>query len=77
MCHSCWFRGPKSKLPLENKAFINKCIVKPICLALGCAKVSTAKIIQMSQLNVLVKEPFYITKLTVLNDLNILLAEDE
>jgi hypothetical protein len=76
--------GPKSKLSVENKLLLHKCIIKPIWTygipLWGCTKPSNTKIIQRFQSEVLpliVNAPWYVSKLTLHKDLQIPFAKVE
>jgi hypothetical protein len=78
------FKGRKSKLSLENKTLIYKCILKPIWTygiqLWGCAKPSNTKIIQRLQSNVLrtiTNVPWYVSNFTLHNDLQIPFITEE
>jgi hypothetical protein len=73
-----WLLGRKSKLSLENKILVYKCILKPSWTTRvqlwGCAKPSNTKIIQRLQSNVLrsiTNAPWYVSNFTLHNDLQI------
>jgi hypothetical protein len=73
-----WLLGGKSKLSIENKLLLYKCLMKPIwvyCMKLwGYTKPSDTKIIQRFQSKVqrlIKKAPWYVSKLTLHNDLQI------
>jgi hypothetical protein len=73
-----WLLGRKSKLSLENKTLIYKCILKPIWTngiqLWGCVKPSNTKIIQRLQSKVLrtiTNAPWYVSNFTLHNDLQI------
>ncbi|PNF35987.1 hypothetical protein B7P43_G02293 [Cryptotermes secundus] len=79
-----WLLGRKSKLSLENKILIYKCILKPIWTygvqLWGCAKPSNTKIIQRLQSNVLrsiTNAPWYVSNFTLHNDLQIPFVTEE
>jgi hypothetical protein len=79
-----WPLGRKSKLPLENKTLIYKCILKPIwkngIQLWGCAKPSNTKIIQILQSNVLhtiTNAPWFVSNFTLHNDLQIPFITEE
>jgi hypothetical protein len=67
-----WLLGRKSKLSLENKTLIYKCILKPIWTygiqLWGCVKPSKTKIIQRLQSKVLrtiTNAPWYVSNYTL------------
>jgi hypothetical protein len=71
-----WLLGRKSKLSLENKTLIYKCILKSIWTygiqLWACAKPSNTKIIQRLQSNVLrtiTNAPWYVSNFMLHNDL--------
>jgi hypothetical protein len=73
-----WLLGPKSKLSLENKLLLHKCIIKPIwnydIQLWGCGKPWNTKRIQRSQskvLRLIVNAPWYASNLTLRKDLQI------
>jgi hypothetical protein len=79
-----WRLRRKSKLSLEKKTLICKCILKPIWTygiqLWGCAKQSNTKIIQRLQSNILrtiTKTPCYVSNFTLRNDLQIPLITEE
>jgi hypothetical protein len=79
-----WLLGPKSKLSIENKLLLYKCIIKPIWTygiqLWGCTKPSNAKIIKRFQSKVLrlkVNAPFYVSNLTLHKDLQIPFVKEE
>jgi hypothetical protein len=79
-----WLSGRKSKLSLENKTLIYKCILKPIwkygIQLWGCSKPLNTKIIQRLQSKVLrtiSNVPWYISNFTLHNDLKIPFIADE
>jgi hypothetical protein len=79
-----WLLGRKSKLSLENKTLIYKCILKPIWTygiqLWGCAKPSNTKIIQRLQSKVLrtvTNAPWYVSNYTLHTDLQIPFITDE
>jgi hypothetical protein len=79
-----WLLGRKSKLSLENKTLIYKCILKPILTygiqLWGCAKPSNTKIIQRLQSKVLrtiTNAPRYVSNYTLHNDLQIPFITEE
>jgi hypothetical protein len=79
-----WLLGRKSKLSLENKTLIYKCILKPIWTygiqLWGCAKASNTKIIQRLKSNVLrtiTNAPWYVSNFTLHNDLHIPFITEE
>jgi hypothetical protein len=73
-----WLLGRKSKLSLENKLLLYKCMIKPVWTygiqLWGCAKPSHTQIIQWLQSKILrsiTNAPWYISNLTLHNDLHI------
>jgi hypothetical protein len=79
-----WLLGRKSKLSVENKTLIYKCILKPIWTygiqLWGCAKLSNTKIIQRLQSKVLrtiTNAPWYVLNFTSHNDLQIPFITEE
>jgi hypothetical protein len=79
-----WLLGRKSKLSLENKILIYKCILKPIWTygiqLCGCAKPSNTKIIQRLQSKVqrtITNAPWYVSNHTLHNDLQIPFITEE
>lgn len=79
-----WLIGRKSKLSLKNKLLIYKAIIKPIWTYgiqfWGCAKPSNKNIIQRTQskiLRTLTDAPWYVSNLTIHNDLGIPFIEEE
>jgi hypothetical protein len=79
-----WFLGRKSKLSLENKTLIYKCILNPIWTygiqLWGCAKPSNTKTIQRLQSNVLrtiTNAPWYVSNFTLHNGLQIPFITEE
>jgi hypothetical protein len=79
-----WLLGRKSKLSLENKTLIYKCILKPnwtygIQLWV-CAEPSNKKIIQRLQSNALctiTNAPWYVSNFTLHNDFQIPFITEE
>jgi hypothetical protein len=74
----------RSKLSLENKILLYKCILKPIWTygiqLWGCTKPSNTKVLQRFQSNVLrslTNAPWYVSNLTLHNDLQIPFATEE
>lgn len=79
-----WLLGRKSKLSLENKLLLYKCILKPIWTygiqLWGCTKPSNTKIIQRVQSKILrsiTNAPWYVSNLTLHNDLHIPYVSEE
>jgi hypothetical protein len=79
-----WLLGRKSRLSLENKTLIYKCMLKPIWTyeiqLWECAKPSNTKIIQRLQSNVLrtiTNVPWYVSNFTLHNDLQIPFISEE
>lgn len=79
-----WLLGPKSKLSIKNKLLLNKCIIKPIWTygiqLWGCTKPSNTKIIQRIQskvLRIIVNAPWYVSNLTLHNDMQIPFVKEE
>lgn len=79
-----WLMGRKSKLSIENKLLLYKCILKPIWTygiqLWGCTKPSNTKIIQRLQSKVLrlvTNAPWYVSNVTLHNDLQISFVKDE
>jgi hypothetical protein len=79
-----WLLGRKSKLSLENKTLIYKCVLKPIWTygiqLWGCAKPSNMKIIQRLQsilLRTITNAPWYVSNFTLRNDLQIPFITEE
>jgi hypothetical protein len=73
-----WLLGRKSKLSIENKLLLFKCIIKPIWTygihLWGCIKPSYTKIIQSFQFKVLpliTNARWYVSNLTLHNNLQI------
>jgi hypothetical protein len=67
-----WLLGHKSKLFLENKFLLYKCVLKPVWTygiqLWGCAKPSHTQIIQRLQSKILrsiTNEPWYVSNLTI------------
>jgi hypothetical protein len=76
--------GRKSKLSLENKILVYKCILKPIWTyeiqLWGCTKPSNRKVLQRFQSNVLrsiTNAPWYVLNLTLHRDLQIPFVTEE
>jgi hypothetical protein len=79
-----WLRGRKSKLSLENKILLYKCILKPIWTygiqPWVCTKPSNKKVLQRFQSNVLcpiTNVPWYVLNLTLHIDLQIPFVTEE
>jgi hypothetical protein len=79
-----WLLGQKSKLSLENKILVYKCILKPIWMygiqLWGCTKPSNMKVLQGFQSNVLrtiTNAPWYVSNLTLHRDLQIPFVTEE
>jgi hypothetical protein len=79
-----WLLGRKSKLSLENKILVYKCILKPIWTdgiqLWGCTKPSSTKVRQRFQSNVLrsiTNVPWYVSNLTLHKDLQIPFVTEE
>ncbi|PNF40916.1 hypothetical protein B7P43_G14991 [Cryptotermes secundus] len=79
-----WLLGQKSKLSMNNKLLLYKCIIKPIWTygiqLRGCAKPSRTKIIQRIQSKILravADAPWYVSNLTLHNDLQTPFVSDE
>lgn len=79
-----WLMGKKSKLSVKNKILLYKSMLKPIWsygLQLwGCAKPSRLKIIQRFQsktLRAIVDAPWYVSNLTLHQDLHIPFVDEE
>jgi hypothetical protein len=73
-----WRLGRKSNLSIENKLLLYKCIIKPIWTygiqLWGCIKPANTKIIQIFQskvLRLITNAPWYVSNLTLHNDLQI------
>jgi len=73
-----WLLGRRSKLSLENKLLLYKCVLKPIWTygiqLWGCAKRSHTQIIQRLQSKILrsiTNAPWYVSNSTIHNDLHI------
>jgi hypothetical protein len=73
-----WLLGRKSKLSLENKLLLYKCIIKPVWTygiqLWGCAKPSHTQIIQRLQSKILrsiTNAPWFVSNRTLHNDLHI------
>jgi hypothetical protein len=73
-----WLLGRKSKLSIENKLLLYKCIIKPIWTygvqLWGCTKPSNTKIIQRFEskvLRLITNAPWYVSNLTLHYDLQI------
>jgi hypothetical protein len=73
-----WLLCPKSKLSIENKLLLYKCIIKPIWTygiqLWGCTEPSNTKIIKRFQskvLRLITNAPWYVSNLTLHNDLQI------
>jgi hypothetical protein len=73
-----WLLGRKSKLSIENKLLLYKCIIKPIWTygiqLWSCTKPSNTKIIQRLQskfLRSVTRAPWYVSNFTIHNDLQI------
>jgi hypothetical protein len=76
-----WLLGRKSKLSLENKLLLYKCMIKPVWTygiqLWGCAKPSHTQIIQRLQSKIvrsITNAPWYVSNLTLHNDLHIPVA---
>jgi hypothetical protein len=76
--------GRKSKLSVENKLLLYKCMIKPIWTygiqLWGCTKPSNTKIIQRFQsevLRLIINEPWYVSNLTLQKDLQIPFVKEE
>jgi hypothetical protein len=72
-----WFLGRKSKLSLENKILVYKCILKPIWTyriqLWGCTKPLNMKVLQRFQPNILrsiTSAPWYVSNFTLHRDLS-------
>jgi hypothetical protein len=79
-----WLLGPTSKLSVENKLLLYKCIIKPIWTygiqLWGCTKPSNTKIIlrfQSKVLGLIVKAPWYVSNLTLHKDLQIQFVKED
>ncbi|PNF41833.1 hypothetical protein B7P43_G16623, partial [Cryptotermes secundus] len=79
-----WLLGQKSKLSMNNKLLLYKCISKPIWTygiqLWGCAKPSHTKIIQRIQSKILravADAPWYVSNLSLHNDLQTPFVSDE
>jgi hypothetical protein len=79
-----WLLGRKSKLSLENKILVYKCILKPIWTygikLLGCTEPLNTKVLQRFQSNVLrsiANAPWYISNLTLHRGLQIQFITEE
>jgi hypothetical protein len=79
-----WLLGQRSKLSMNNKLLLYKCIIKPIWTygiqLWGCAKPSHTKIIQRIQSKILrtvADAPWYVSNLSLHNDLQIPFVSDE
>jgi hypothetical protein len=73
-----WLLCHKSKLSLENKLLLYKCVLKPVWMygiqLWGCAKPSHTQIIQRLQSKILrsiTNAPWYVSNFTLHNDLHI------
>jgi hypothetical protein len=73
-----WLLGRRSKLSLENKLLLYKCVLKPVWTygiqLWGCAKPSHTQIIQRLQskiLRLITNAPWYVSNFTLHNDLHI------
>jgi len=73
-----WLLGRISKLPLENKLLLYKCVLKPVWTygiqLWGCVKPSHTQIIQRLQsktLRSITNAPWYVSNSTIHNDLHI------
>jgi hypothetical protein len=73
-----WLLGRKSKLSLENKLLLYKCVLKPVwsygIQLWGCAKPSHTQIIQRLQSKILrsiTNAPWYVSNFTLHNDLHV------
>jgi len=73
-----WLLGRRSKLSLENKLRLYKCVLKPVWTygiqLWGCAKPSHTQIIQRLQSKILrsiTNAPWYVSNSTIQNDLHI------
>ena len=73
-----WLLGRKSKLSLENKLLLYKCVLKPVwsygIQLWGCAKPSHTQIIQRLQSKILrsiTNAPWYVSNSTLHNDLHV------
>jgi len=79
-----WLLGHRSKLSLENKLLLYKCVLKPVWTygtqLWGCAKLSHMQIIQRLQSKILrsiTNALWYISNCTLHNDLHIPLVAME
>ncbi|PNF25684.1 hypothetical protein B7P43_G16139 [Cryptotermes secundus] len=79
-----WLLNRKSKLSLENKLIIYKCIIKPIWTygieLWGCSKPSNTKILQSFQsktLRMISGAPWYVSNQTLQEDFKIPSIQDE
>jgi hypothetical protein len=73
-----WLLGRRSKLSLENKLLLYKCVLKPVWTygiqLWGCTKPSHTQIIQRLQskiLRLITNAPWYVSNSTLHNDLHI------
>lgn len=78
-----WLLGKRSQLSLENKVLLYKIILKPIWSygieLWGCSKPSNTKILQTFQsktLRMIANAPWYVSNITIHNDLGIPFIED-
>ena len=73
-----WLLGRRSKLSLQNKLLLYKCVLKPLWTygiqLWGCAKLSHTQIIQRLQSKILqsiTNAPWYVSNLTLHTDLHV------
>jgi len=79
-----WLLGCRSKLSLENKLLVNKCVLKPVWTygiqLWGCAKLSHTQItkrVQSKILRSIRNAPWYVSNRTLHNKLHIPLVAME